>query len=167
VPPLCSKSAETHSPEPWAAETNKVPYQSREQSLYQQAEKRMPFMLPIRPAYQTSSRPGNAYLAAPAAIFVLGITVPAIHRTVFPRPERDFALLLAIRTDSLMHLSRTSIVSSIFKRHIDSPVFIDTDCWLCKEHDNYLIAYSRSFRLNGNCLFLGLGPRLFSPGRCS
>ena len=54
-------------------------------------------------------------------ILVFGKTVPAIHRTIFPGFERDFALLFAIGTDGLMHLSRTSIVSSILKSHAISP----------------------------------------------
>ena len=78
---------------------------------------------------QTNSRPGNIFLTT--AIFVLGKTVLAIHRTIFPGFERDFALLFAVRTDGLMHLSWTSIVSSILKSHsfflLDIDVFADID----------------------------------------
>jgi hypothetical protein len=62
------------------------------------------------------------------AIFVLGKTVPAIHRAIFSWFERNFAFLFTIGADSLMHLSGTSIVSSILKSHIISPVFADFYC---------------------------------------
>jgi hypothetical protein len=68
------------------------------------------------------------------AVFVLGIAVPAIHWSVFSGFERNFALLFTIRTDGFMHLSRTSVVSSILKTHVlflldihDINVFTDID----------------------------------------
>jgi hypothetical protein len=104
-----------------------------------------------------------------AAIFVLGKTLPAIHWTVFPGFERDFALFFAVGADGLMHLSRTSIVLSILKSHLvlhDIDIFSDIDCWPCK-YDNRMIAYFWSFRLKENGFFLGLGPRPLPRGRCS
>jgi|WetSurSiteA1Bulk_404760.scaffolds.fasta_scaffold05146_5 hypothetical protein len=86
----------------------------------------------ISPDCQTYSRPRNIFLTT--AIFVLGKTVLAIHGTIFPGFKRDFAFLFAVRTDGLMHLSRTSIVSSILKSHglflLDIDVSTDIDCWL-------------------------------------
>lgn len=49
---------------------------------------------------------------------MLGKTFPAIHRTIFSGFERNFALFFAVRTDGFMHLSRTSVVSSILKIHV-------------------------------------------------
>jgi hypothetical protein len=69
----------------------------------------------VSPDCQTNSR---LELFLTAAIFVLGKTILAIHRTIFSWFERDFALLFAIGTDRLMHFSGTSIVSSILKSHI-------------------------------------------------
>jgi hypothetical protein len=49
---------------------------------------------------------------------MLGITVPAIHRTVLSGFERNFTLLFAVRADGFMHLSRTSVVSSFLEIHV-------------------------------------------------
>ena len=99
--------------------------------------------------YRTSSRPGNIFLTT--AIFVLGKAVPAIHRTVFSGFEGNFAFLFAIGTDSLVHLSGSSVKSSILKSHIISPryrcAFAGIDFRLGKERGNHLTAYSRSLRL--------------------
>jgi len=38
-------------------------------------------------------------------IFMLWKTIPAIHRTILPGFERDFALFFAVGTYGLMHLS--------------------------------------------------------------
>jgi len=98
--------------------------------------------LPIRESVRNSEfpivgrpRPGNILLAT-AVIFVLGKTVPAIHGTVFSGLERNFALLFAVRADSLMHLSRPPVVSSVLKRHIlllhKVDFFADIGFWLCE-----------------------------------
>jgi hypothetical protein len=122
----------------------------------------------ISPDCWTNSRPRNLLLTT--AIFMLGITVLAIYRTIFPGFERNFTLLFTVRTNSLKHLSRTSVVLSILKRHSlflhDIDVFVDIACWL-RSYGNHRIAYSLSFRLKEKDFFLGLGPRLFSPGRRS
>ncbi len=76
----------------------------------------------ISPDCQTNSRPENTFLTT--AVFVLGKTIPAIHRTVFSGLERNFTLLFAVRTDRFMHLSRTSVVSSILKSHVISPLMV-------------------------------------------
>jgi hypothetical protein len=72
------------------------------------------------------------HLFLATALFVLGKTIPAIHWTIFPGFERDFALLFAVGTDGLMHLSRTSVVLSILKSHFlflhDIDIFRDIDC---------------------------------------
>jgi hypothetical protein len=57
--------------------------------------------------------------------FVLGITVPAIHGTIISGFERNFALLFAIRTNSLMHFPRTSVIASILKTHTIPPSYTD------------------------------------------
>jgi hypothetical protein len=122
----------------------------------------------ISPDCPMNSRPRSIFLST--AIFMLGKAVPAIHRTIFPGFKRNFALLFTVCTDGLMHLSRTSVISSILKSHdlflhvID--IFTDIDYRPCK-YDNHLIAYSRSFRLKANGFFLGSGPRLLSRWRRS
>jgi hypothetical protein len=67
-----------------------------------------------------------------SAFFVLGKTIPAIHGAIVPGFKRNFAFLFAVGTDSLKHLSRTSIELSILKSHFlflhDTDIFRDIDC---------------------------------------
>jgi hypothetical protein len=73
----------------------------------------------------TGELPAKKYLVLTTAVFVLGKAVPAIHWTVFSGLERNFTLFFAIRTDCFMHLSWTSIISSILKTHFYFSMLID------------------------------------------
>ena len=56
-----------------------------------------------------------------AAILVLWKTISAINRTIFSGFKGNFTLFFAVRTDSFVHLSRTSVISSVLKSHSISP----------------------------------------------
>jgi hypothetical protein len=88
--------------------------------LYQEAS-RSHLIFKIFPNIRRGAAGKGPYTFLTTAFFVLGETVPAIHWTIFPGLERDFAFLFAVCTHGLMHLSWTSVVASILKTHIISP----------------------------------------------